>query len=151
MLGEVQKLKKIADIKKRYDEKFKNGILIVVDDAHGVGVLGKMGRGSEEEEECEVDVLIGTFGKAFGTDGGYVVSKKIIIDYLRESAATYIYSNNLTPGTAGASLEALKILQEEEGFQIRKKLIDNINYFKKLAENEKIPMAANSFIPSNQY
>jgi glycine C-acetyltransferase len=147
MLGEVQKLKKIADIKKRYDEKFKNGILIVVDDAHGVGVLGKMGRGSEEEEECEVDVLIGTFGKAFGTDGGYVVSKKIIIDYLRESAATYIYSNNLTPGTAGASLEALKILQEEEGFQIRKKLIDNINYFKKLAENEKIPMAANSFHP----
>lgn len=147
MLGEVQKLKKIADIKKRYDEKFKNGILIVVDDAHGVGVLGKMGRGSEEEEECEVDVLIGTFGKAFGTDGGYVVSKKIIIDYLRESAATYIYSNNLTPGTAGASLEAIKILQEEEGFQIRKKLIDNINYFKKLAENEKIPMAANSFHP----
>jgi glycine C-acetyltransferase len=106
-----------------------------------------MGRGSEEEEECEVDVLIGTFGKAFGTDGGYVVSKKIIIDYLRESAATYIYSNNLTPGTAGASLEAIKILQEEEGFQIRKKLIDNINYFKKLAENEKIPMAANSFHP----
>jgi glycine C-acetyltransferase len=147
MLGEVQKLKRIADIKKRYDEKFKNGILIVVDDAHGVGVLGKMGRGSEEEEKCEVDVLIGTFGKAFGTDGGYVVSKKIIIDYLRESAATYIYSNNLTPGTAGASLEALKILQEEEGFQIRKKLIDNINYFKKLAENEKIPMAANSFHP----
>jgi glycine C-acetyltransferase len=147
MLGEVQKLKKIADIKKRYDEKFKNGILIVVDDAHGVGVLGKMGRGSEEEEECEVDVLIGTFGKAFGTDGGYVVSKKIIIDYLHESAATYIYSNNLTPGTAGASLEAIKILQEEEGFQIRKKLIDNINYFKKLAENEKIPMAANSFHP----
>ena len=147
MLGEVQKLKKIADIKKRYDEKFKNGILIVVDDAHGVGVLGKMGRGSEEEEECEVDVLIGTFGKAFGTDGGYVVSKKIIIDYLRESAATYIYSNNLTPGTAGASLEAIKILQEEEGFQIRKKLIDNINYFKKLAENEKISMATNSFHP----
>jgi glycine C-acetyltransferase len=147
MLGEVQKLKKIADIKKRYDEKFKNGILIVVDDAHGVGVLGKMGRGSEEEEECEVDVLIGTFGKAFGTDGGYVVSKKIIIDYLRESAATYIYSNNLTPGTASASLEAIKILQEEEGFKIRKKLIDNINYFKKLAENEKIPMAANSFHP----
>jgi glycine C-acetyltransferase len=147
MLGEIQKLKRIAYIKKRYDEKFKNGILIVVDDAHGVGVLGKMGRGSEEEEKCEVDVLIGTFGKAFGTDGGYVVSKKIIIDYLRESAATYIYSNNLTPGTAGASLEALKILQEKEGFQIRKKLIDNINYFKKLAENEKIPMAANSFHP----
>ena len=147
MLGEVQKLKEIADIKKRYDEKFKNGILIVVDDAHGVGVLGKMGRGSEEEEKCEVDVLIGTFGKAFGTDGGYVVSKKIIIDYLRESAATYIYSNNLTAGTAGASLEALKILQEKEGFQIRKKLVDNINYFKKVAKKEKIPMATNSFHP----
>jgi len=147
MLGEIQKLKEITMIKKKYDEKFKNGILIIVDDAHGVGVLGKMGQGSEEEEKCQVDVLIGTFGKAFGTDGGYVVSKKIIIDYLRESAATYIYSNNLTAGTAAASLEALKILQEEEGFQIRKKLTDNISYFKQLVEKEKIPMAANSFHP----
>lgn len=147
MLGEVQKLKAITNLKKQYDEKFKNGILVVVDDAHGVGVLGKIGQGSEEEEKCNVDVLIGTFGKAFGTDGGYVVSKKVIIDYLRESAATYIYSNNLTAGTAGASLEALKIIQEEEGLKIRKKLIDNINYFKKTAQDEKIPMAANSFHP----
>jgi len=146
MLGEVQRLKEIAEIKKRYDERFKNGILIVVDDAHGVGVLGKTGQGSEEEERCEVDVLVGTFGKAFGTDGGYVVSKKVIIDYLRESAATYIYSNNLAPSTAAASLEAIKLVQSKEGIKIRRKLIDNINYFKEKAR-KKIPMAADSYHP----
>jgi len=147
MLGEVQKLKEIVRLKKKYDNKFKNGVLIIVDDAHGVGVLGKMGRGSEEEENCQVDVLIGTFGKAFGTDGGYAVSKKAIIDYLRESAATYIYSNNLTPSTAAASYKAIELMTTNEGKKIRKKLFDNIAYFKKKAQDNKIPMAANSFHP----
>ena len=147
MLGEVQKIKEIVEIKQKYDNQFKNGVLIVIDDAHGVGVLGKMGRGSEEEENCQVDVLIGTFGKAFGTDGGYVVSKKVIIDYLRESAATYIYSNNLTPSTTAASYKAIELMTKSEGKKIRKKLFDNIAYFKNKAKDEKIPMAANSFHP----
>lgn len=147
MLGEIQDLKTIRQIKDKYDKNFKNGILIIVDDAHGVGVLGKDGRGSEEYYQTEVDVLIGTFGKAFGTDGGYVVSKKVIIDYLKESAATYIYSNNLTAGTASASLEALKISQTKEGEKLRKNLNENIMYFKKLAKKLNIPLAANSFHP----
>jgi glycine C-acetyltransferase len=90
---------------------------------------------------------VGTFGKAFGTDGGYVVSSKIIIDYLRESAATYIYSNNLPPSTAQASLLAIKLLQTKEGQKIRKKLFENIEYFKKLSKEAKIKMAADSIHP----
>ena len=77
----------------------------MVDDAHGVRDCGKTGRGIEEIEGVKADVLIGTFGKAFGADGGYVVANKTIIDYLRESAATYIYSNSIPPGTAGAALK----------------------------------------------
>ena len=147
MLGEIQKLDEIERIKKMYEKKFKHGILTIVDDAHGVGVLGKFGRGSEEEKKVKVDVLVGTFGKAFGTDGGYVVSSKIIIDYLRESAATYIYSNNLPPSTASASLEAIKLLQKKEGQKIRRKLSENIEYFKKLSKEAKIKMAAESIHP----
>jgi glycine C-acetyltransferase len=147
MLGEVQKLDEIQEIKMKYDKEFKNGILTIVDDAHGVGVLGKWGRGSEEEKKTKVDVLVGTFGKAFGTDGGYVVSSKIIIDYLRESAATYIYSNNLPPSTAQASLLAIKLLQTKEGQKIRKRLFENIEYFKKLSKEAKIKMAADSIHP----
>lgn len=147
MLGEIQKLKDIVNIKKLYDKKFKNGILIIVDDAHGVGVLGKNGRGTEEIENTDVDLIIGTFGKALGTDGGYVVGPKVIIDYLKESAATYIYSNNLTPGTASASLKALTILQSKRGEMIRKRLKNNIDYFKKLSKEYQIPMAAESIHP----
>lgn len=147
MLGEVQDLKSIKKIKDKYQNQFKNGILIIVDDAHGVGVLGKKGRGSEEYCQSEVDVLIGTFGKAFGTDGGYVVSKKAVIDYLKESSATYIYSNNLTPATAAASLSALKIAQTKKGEFLRKKLQDNINFFKQKAHFLKIPLASDSNHP----
>lgn len=147
MLGEVQDLKSIKEIKDRYQNQFKNGILIIVDDAHGVGVLGEKGRGSEEYCQAEVDVLVGTFGKAFGTDGGYVVSKREVIDYLKESSATYIYSNNLTPGTAAASLQAIKISQTNKGKNLRKKLQENINYFKRKAKDLNIPLAANSYHP----
>lgn len=147
MLGEVQDLKSIKKIKDRYQNQFKNGVLIIVDDAHGVGVLGEKGKGSEEYCQTEVDVLIGTFGKAFGADGGYVASKKAVIDYLKESAATYIYSNNLTPETAAASLEAIKISQTEKGKKLRKKLKENIDYFKQEIHKLKIPLAANSFHP----
>lgn len=147
MLGSVQKLKAITELKKKYEDQYKNGVLIIVDDAHGVGVLGKNGRGSEELEKTKVDLIIGTFGKALGTDGGYAVGPKIIIDYLKESAATYIYSNNLTPGTANASLQALKIMLSKKGEIIRKKLYENIEFFKKIARQHQLPMAADSIHP----
>ena len=95
MLGEYQKLKDIRVIIDKFDKEYENGVLLVVDDAHGVGIAGKTGRGVEEVEGVKADVLIGTFGKAFGADGGYVVANQTIIDYLRESAATYIYSNSI--------------------------------------------------------
>ncbi|MEK7522841.1 MAG: aminotransferase class I/II-fold pyridoxal phosphate-dependent enzyme [Patescibacteria group bacterium] len=132
MLGEYQKLKEIRNIIDRFDKEYENGVLLVVDDAHGVGIAGKTGRGVEEIESVKADVLIGTFGKAFGADGGYVVANQTIIDYLRESAATYIYSNSIPPGTAGAALKSIELLDKPVGKELLKNARGNVAYFKKL-------------------
>jgi len=91
-------------------------VLVVVDDSHGVGAYGTTGRGTEEITECgQIDVLVGTLGKAFGVNGGYVTGSKTVIDYFRETAATYIYSNPIGPGEAAAASEALAIVDSERG------------------------------------
>lgn len=130
MLGNYQNLSEIRTIIDEYDSSFEEGVLLFVDDAHGVGAFGETGRGTEEYSKGKADILIGTFGKGFGVDGGYVVGDKVFIDYLRESAATYIYSNPISPGTAGAALASVKIVNSDEGKDMIKKLNDNIDYFK---------------------
>jgi glycine C-acetyltransferase len=147
MLGELQNLRKIEDLKKKYDSKFKNGIITVVDDAHGVGAVGQTGRGVEEVFQAKADILIGTFGKAFGADGGYATSSQAVIDYLRESSATYIYSNSISPGTAGAALAAIELIDTNKGRETLRTLHDNITFFKEEAKKAKIPFAAKSSHP----
>ncbi len=147
MLGEYQKLKEIRKIVDRFDKKYENGVLLVVDDAHGVGIAGKSGRGTEEIEGAKADVLIGTFGKAYGADGGYVASNQTIIDYLRESAATYIYSNSIPPGTAGAALKAIELLDKPVGKKLLKNSKENVEYFKKRMKNAGYQFAADSSHP----
>ena len=122
MLGEYQNLKKLRSIINRYDKLYPEGVLLVVDDCHGVAAFGKTGRGTEEVTGAKADVLIGTLGKGLGADGGYVVAKQSVIDYLRESAATYIYSNSISPGTAAAALAAVKLLD---------RLSENLAFIKK--------------------
>ncbi len=147
MIGEFQRLKKLMEVAKEYDKQYENGVLVVVDDAHGVGVAGATGRGIEEVEAAACDVLVGTFGKAFGSDGGYVVANKFIIDYLRESAATYIYSNPFSPGTAGAALESLALLDQAEGKELLKKSRENTAYFKEAMKKVGFKFAADSSHP----
>jgi len=147
MLGEYQKLKEIRNIIDRYDGQYENGVLLVVDDAHGVGIAGKTGRGIEEVEGVKADVLIGTFGKAFGADGGYVVASQTIIDYLRESAATYIYSNSIPPGTAGAVLKSIEILDKTAGKKLLKNSKENVAYFKKQMKKVGYQFATDSSHP----
>ncbi|MCR4276584.1 MAG: aminotransferase class I/II-fold pyridoxal phosphate-dependent enzyme [Candidatus Roizmanbacteria bacterium] len=147
MLGEYQKLKQIRNIINRFDKEYENGVLLVVDDAHGVGIAGKTGRGVEEIEEVEADVLIGTFGKAFGADGGYVVANQTIIDYLRESAATYIYSNSIPPGTAGAALKSIELFDKPIGKKLLKNSKENVIYFKKQMKNIGFSFAVDSSHP----
>lgn len=147
MLGEIQDLAKLEALKQKYNSKFKNGVFTIIDDAHGVGALGKTGRGVEQKYNTKADVLIGTYGKGFGADGGYCVSSQAIIDYLRESSASYIYSNSVSPGTAGSALAALKLIDSIKGQKILQTLQNNIKYFKTIAHKSHIPFAANSIHP----
>ena len=147
MLGEYQKLKEIRAIVDKFDKVYENGVLLVVDDAHGVGIAGKTGRGIEEVEGVKADVLIGTFGKAFGADGGYVVANQTIIDYLRESAATYIYSNSIPPGTAGAALKSVELLDKSVGRKLLENSKKNVAYFKNKMKTAGYLFAAESNHP----
>jgi glycine C-acetyltransferase len=95
---------------------FPENVLLVVDDSHGVGAFGRTGRGTEEiTGSGAVDVLVGTLGKAFGVNGGYVVASADIVEYLRETSPLYIYSNPITPAEAEAALVAVDRVDSVEG------------------------------------
>jgi glycine C-acetyltransferase len=115
MRGDYAPLQEIVAICDRYQAEYEEGILTVVDDSHGVGALGTHGRGTEEQTGARADILIATLGKALGVNGGYVVASQTVIDYCRETAPFYIYSNPITPAEAAAALQALAILDSEEG------------------------------------
>lgn len=115
MRGDHAPLDRMAEICRRHEPAYPEGILTVVDDSHGVGAFGRTGRGTEEATGERADLLIGTLGKAFGVNGGYVVSSSAVIHYLRETAPLYIYSNPVTPAEAAAALAALAIVTGPEG------------------------------------
>jgi glycine C-acetyltransferase len=115
MRGDYAPLDEIAAICDRHGSAFAEGIISVVDDSHGVGAFGDSGRGTEEQTGGRADILIGTLGKAFGVNGGYVVADAATIGYLRESSPTYIYSNPITPAEAAAATESVRILDGAEG------------------------------------
>ncbi|MFN4190667.1 MAG: aminotransferase class I/II-fold pyridoxal phosphate-dependent enzyme [Pseudothermotoga sp.] len=115
MRGDYAPLNKIVHIATSYDKYFEENIIVIADDSHGVGAFGETGRGTEEVVGTQVDLLIGTLGKAFGVNGGYVVSSQTMITYLREKAITYIYSNPITPAEASCALKVLQILDSDEG------------------------------------
>jgi len=118
MRGDHAPLAKIQELVNSYDDRFPEGALLIVDDSHGVGDFGPTGRGTEEYTGTRADILVGTLGKAFGVNGGYVTSSDTVITYLRENAPMYIYSNPVTPGEAAAAKRAVDILDSDEGKQI---------------------------------
>ncbi len=144
MLGEYQDLKAMREVIDAFNDQFPQGAWLVVDDAHGVGAFGDTGRGTEEVSGAQADVLIGTLGKAFGADGGYVTASQDVIDYLRESAATYIYSNSISPGTAGAALASINLVDSDEGKKMLDQLKHNIQEFKQRMAAEGFTFAVDS-------
>ena len=104
MRGDYAPLDEITALARRYDDRFPENVLLVVDDSHGVGAFGATGRGTEEHTDAKgVDLLVATLGKAIGVNGGYVVASRTIVDFLRETSPFYIYSNPITPGEAAGS------------------------------------------------
>ena len=96
MRGDAVPLTEMVALCQGYDNAYEEGIITVVDDSHGVGAYGAHGRGTEEQTGVQADILIGTLGKAFGVNGGYVVAGQTLITYFRETAPFYIYSNPIT-------------------------------------------------------
>ncbi|MGD2043643.1 MAG: aminotransferase class I/II-fold pyridoxal phosphate-dependent enzyme [Acidimicrobiia bacterium] len=118
MRGDYADLGAIADLAAKHDDSFDEDVVVVVDDSHGVGAYGASGRGTEEVTEGRADVLIGTLGKAFGVNGGYVTGSKTLTTYLREKGPMYIYSNPITPGEAAAAEMSVTILGTPEGAEL---------------------------------
>ncbi|MDL0432092.1 8-amino-7-oxononanoate synthase [Marinobacter sp. TBZ242] len=111
MDGDIAPLKELAALCRKHDA------LLVVDDAHGVGVLGPQGRGSLIEQgltEDDVPVLIGTLGKAVGTSGAFVAGPKLLMDYLVQKARTYIYTTAMPPAIAAATCTSLDLIERED-------------------------------------
>ena len=115
MRGDRAPLREIVNIARRFDGQFRENVVVVVDDSHGVGALGETGRGSEESSGARADILIATLGKALGVNGGYLVGDAALVEYLREVAPMYVYSNPITPGEAASASKALELLDGARG------------------------------------
>lgn len=124
MDGDIAPLDKIYEIAESYD------IMLMVDDAHGEGVLGTGGRGIVDHFHLhgKVDIEIGTMSKAFGVMGGVVAGKPVIIDWLRQRGRPFLFSSAVTPPDAAACIAALDVL--EESTELVDRLWDNARYFK---------------------
>ncbi|WP_020563743.1 aminotransferase class I/II-fold pyridoxal phosphate-dependent enzyme [Methylosarcina fibrata] len=122
MRGDHAPLDRIIAVCAEHEQNYEEGIITLVDDSHGVAAFGRSGRGTEEVTGGRADLLIGTLGKGFGVNGGYVAASATAIAYLRETAPTYIYSNPITPAEAAAALAALEIVDSSEGLQLLDKL-----------------------------
>ena len=116
MRGDHAPMHEIMALARKHDADYPENVVVVMDDSHGVGAFGETGRGTEEHTSAPpIDILVGTLGKAFGVNGGYVTSNTSVIRFLRESAPFYIYSNPITPGEAKAALASLRLLDGPEG------------------------------------
>jgi glycine C-acetyltransferase len=122
MRGDHAPLDEIARIVRKHDSRFEENAILIVDDSHGVGAFGETGRGTEEYCGVTVDLLVGTLGKAFGVNGGYIVGPDAVIRFLRETSPFYIYSNPITPGEAMAATTALEVLDSPLGRQLLDRL-----------------------------
>jgi glycine C-acetyltransferase len=125
MDGAIAKLNEICDLAERYDA------LVMIDDSHAVGVLGKRGRGTHEYHDVigRVDIITGTLGKALGgASGGYTAARSQIVEILRQRSRPYLFSNTLAPAIVATSLKVLEILSAST--DLRDKLMDNTRYFR---------------------
>lgn len=125
MDGFIANLKSICDLSEKYNS------MVMVDDSHAVGFMGKTGRGTHEFNEVmgKVDIITGTLGKALGgASGGYTSGRQEIIDLLRQRSRPYLFSNTVAPSIISASLKVLDMLKSST--HLRDKLEENTKYFR---------------------
>lgn len=144
MDGDIAPLKEVCDLAEKYDA------LVVVDDSHATGFMGKSGRGTHEH--CgvlkRVDIITSTYGKALGgAGGGFIAGHKEIIDMLRERSRTYLFSNSLPPVVAATALYAINYIEKHQ--ELRKKIWENTRYFREemMKAGFKVPQSVHPIVP----
>ncbi len=130
MRGDYAPIHEIKKICKGYDENFKDGVITVVDDSHGIGAYGDAGRGTSDFCMASPDIIIGTFGKAFGVNGGFICASGPIIESVRQKADTYIYTNPLSVADCAAAIKAIDICDSDEGLGLLKNLKNRTAQFR---------------------
>lgn len=148
MDGIVADLKGICDLADKYDA------LVMVDDSHATGFIGKTGRGTHEANDVigRVDIITSTLGKALGGAlGGFTSGKKEIIDMLRQRSRPYLFSNSLAPGIVGAASKVLDMISDDTS--LRDKVMENAEYFRKemKAKGFDIPNGDAAIVPVMLY
>jgi glycine C-acetyltransferase len=131
MDGDIAPLKELVQLAKRYDA------LVMIDDAHGSGVLGATGRGSAELLGVMdgIDVHMGTLGKGFGSFGAYAAASETICEYLVNKARSFIFSTSMPPAVLAASIAAIDVVDSPEGARLRERLAANVTLFKERLES----------------
>lgn len=129
MEGDLAPLPAIVDVKKRHNAR------LMVDDAHGVGVMGAHGRGTAEHFGCEddVDLVMGTFSKSLACVGGFVAGDSVVIDFIRHNARSQIFAASMPPASVAAVLKAIEIVEREP--ERRERLWDATHYMKAALDN----------------
>ena len=115
MRGDNAPLREILEVVAPHESRFRDGVVTMMDDSHGIAAYGPTGRGTEEHCGGHVDVLVGTFGKAFGVNGGFVAGSPELIEAIRQKADTYIYTNPLGAADCAAAAAAVDIASGDEG------------------------------------
>jgi 8-amino-7-oxononanoate synthase len=139
MDGDVAPLSELSNLAIKHDWMF------MVDDAHGLGCLGEDGRGCLSLAGLDAErlpILVGTFGKAFGTAGAFVATSHEYADYLTQFARPYIYTTAMSPAMAGATLASLRIIQSSEGQERRDRLSAHITYFRQRMQSLPVVLMA---------
>ncbi|MGE0461995.1 MAG: aminotransferase class I/II-fold pyridoxal phosphate-dependent enzyme [Vicinamibacterales bacterium] len=117
MRGDAAPLQDLLSVTAAHEDRFRDGVVTMMDDSHGIGAYGATGRGTEEHAGAHVDVLVGTFGKAFGVNGGFVAGSPELIEAVRQKADTYIYTNPLGAADCAAAVAAVNIADSPEGLE----------------------------------
>ena len=134
MDGDLAPVPELARLKRTY------GALLIVDDAHGTGVIGETGRGSGEYwNETDIDILVGTLSKALGAEGGFAASDRHITDYLRNASRPFIFSTAIGPATAAAAGKALELLERNPAHYVGR-LQENAQYMRRRLQAAGLPL-----------
>ncbi len=142
MDGDAAPLREIVALKEKY------GAWLMVDEAHATGILGRNGRGLAEElgVSDQIEIQMGTLGKALGASGGYICGSRHLIDFLVNSARSFVFSTAPVPAAAAAATAAIKLAQSPDGEKLRKKLHTHITEFQSALGHPK-PNVPSAIIP----